>query len=80
VCKYKEMCNRCEIQSLYKKALISLNIFLIKYNNSYSLIPLTFVSRYKFNQGPLQKEVIDSLESLFVTGPLLICKTTTDQC
>jgi hypothetical protein len=74
------MRNRREIQPLYKKALISLNISLIKCSNGHSLIALTFVSRYKSNQEPLQKGVIDSLESLFVVGPLLICEATTDQC
>jgi hypothetical protein len=74
------MRDRREIQPLYRKALISSNIFLIKCNNGYSLIASTFVSRCKSDQGPLQKGVIDSLESLFVVGPLLICETTTDQC
>ena len=69
-----------EIQPLYRKVLISLNIFLIKCGNGHSLIALTFVSRCESNQGPLQKGVTDSLESLFVAGPLLICGATTDQC
>jgi hypothetical protein len=69
-----------EIQPLYRKALISSNISLIKCGNGHSLIALTFVSRCESDQGPLQKGVIDSLESLFVAGPLLICGATTDQC
>jgi hypothetical protein len=76
----EEIRDRREIQPFYRKALISSNIFLIKCNNSYSLIALTFVNRCESDQGPLQKKVTDSLESLFVTGPLLICEATTDQC
>jgi hypothetical protein len=69
-----------EIQPLYRKALISSNISLIKYDNGHSLIALTFVSKYESDQRPLQKGVINSLKSLFVVGPLLICRATTNQC